>query len=140
MKEHKTFTFKNELSELNTLAERLESLGEEWELGSKAIFSINLALDEILTNIISYGFEDNASHSITIDFDLNAKDIDITIVDDGKPFNLLDVAEPDTSAPLEDRKIGGLGILFVKKFMDKVEYQRKDNYNIVKLKKILANI
>ena len=59
----------------------------------------------------------------------------IQIEDDGKEFNPLSYAEPDTDLSLDDRKIGGLGIHFVRKIMDDITYIRSDNKNILTLKK-----
>ena len=59
----------------------------------------------------------------------------ITVTDDGIPFNPLEVAKPDTSLPLEDREIGGLGIHFVLSMVDELTYERTDHRNIVTLSK-----
>ncbi len=128
----------NTLSELDHLADWLEMLGEEWQLPSKAVFNLNLVLEELVTNIIFYGYRDKESHQIQIDFWLEKEMIKITIEDDGKEFDpfLLDTPD-DLDKPIEERKIGGLGIHFVKKLMDKYEYQRNNNRNKIILVKHL---
>jgi anti-sigma regulatory factor (Ser/Thr protein kinase) len=128
----------NSLSELEHLAGWLEMLGEEWQLPSKVVFNLNLVLEELVTNIIFYGYCDDESHQIQIDFGLENEVIEVIIGDDGIEFNpfLLD-APDDLNKPIEERKIGGLGIHFVKQLMDKYDYQRNNNRNKIILVKHL---
>ena len=91
------FKLKSKLSELKTLCSHLEDCGDKMELPQKCLFEINLGLDELFTNIISYGFEDESEHQIKFTL---AKDKDTLVVqveDDGKPFNPLDVEGPGLS-------------------------------------------
>jgi anti-sigma regulatory factor (Ser/Thr protein kinase) len=120
------------------LAGWLEMLGEEWQLPSKVVFNLNLVLEELVTNIIFYGYRDDESHQIQIDFGLENEVIEVIIGDDGIEFNpfLLD-APDDLNKPIEERKIGGLGIHFVKQLMDKYDYQRNNNRNKIILVKHL---
>lgn len=95
----------------------------------------NMIFDELLSNIISYGFQDEEKHTIDIKVELHEKRLVITIIDDGTPFNPFSLKEPDTTLPLEERNIGGLGIHLVKKAVDKYTYQRNINKNVVTLVK-----
>lgn len=132
------FNIINDLKELGTLAEKIEFAAEEWKLNSNTSYKINLCLDELVTNTISYGFNDNKEHEIIIELNLNNdNEIQIIIIDDGIEFNPLKAEAPDLDSELEDKKLGGLGIYFVKKFMDKVDYFREGNKNILKLIKKL---
>ena len=129
------FELKNALSELDTLCRNLETFGNTLGLSKKSIFQINLALDELFTNIVSYGFKDDETHRIK--FALTAEDgtIIIRIEDSGIPF---DPASPQTSKaqpPVENCQIGGLGLHLVKKMMDDVVYERCDDRNIITMKK-----
>jgi anti-sigma regulatory factor (Ser/Thr protein kinase) len=98
-----------------------------------------VALEEILVNVASYAYEDGKGE-ITIDYvliDSPQKMISITISDEGKAFNPLEAEDPDTTLPVEQRKIGGLGIFIVKKTMDVIDYDRKYNKNVLTIKKKL---
>jgi anti-sigma regulatory factor (Ser/Thr protein kinase) len=99
---------------------------------------VNLVFDEILSNIISYAYQDDAGHEIKIGIDLTAEKLLVSIEDDGIPFNPFAREEPDTSLPIEDREIGGLGIHLVKNVMDEVTYHRRQDANLLVLSKNLA--
>jgi len=130
------FTYRNELTELETLAGNLETFGEEEDINPAVIHAFNLCLDEIVTNIISYGFEDGADHEIALDIDRDGEWITAVVVDNGKEFNpLTDAKDPDLDASIEDREIGGLGIFFLKQMMDELNYERVDGYNRLTMKK-----
>ena len=135
MKE-KQINISNALPELEHLAGELEMLGEEWGLPAKVVFNLNLVLEELITNTIFYGYRDKDAHQILIDFLIENNVIKVTIEDDGVEFNLfLSETPDDLNKPIEDRKIGGLGIHLVKKLMDDYEYQRNNNKNIIILVK-----
>lgn len=126
---------KNDLSELERLSLALEKFGEEHNLPLKIIMDVNLALDEIFTNIVSYGFEDQDKHLIFICLAIKEKELNITVEDNGIPFNPLEIPEPDLDLPLEERKIGGLGLHFVRKMIGELRYERKAGRNVLFLKK-----
>jgi anti-sigma regulatory factor (Ser/Thr protein kinase) len=131
MKE-KQINISNALPELEHLARELEMLGEEWELPTKVVFNLNLVLEELITNTIFYGYRDKDAHQILIDFLIENNMIKVTIEDDGVEFNpFLSETPDDLNKPIEDRKIGGLGIHFVKKLMNAYEYRRNNNKNII---------
>lgn len=125
----------NKLDDINILSEKVEDLGEKLNLGMQTIFAVNLSLDEILTNIISYAYQDGKNHEIEISFEILSEDLTITIIDDGIAFDPLQNPPPETDLDLDEREIGGLGIHFVKEKMDQVDYHRSENKNILTLKK-----
>ena len=130
-----SFKLKSKLSELDTLCQNLEKFGQSIGLSSKCMFEANLALDELFTNIISYGFNDNKEHTIEIEISLQNNKLIFHIEDDGIPFNPIEVDEPDLECTIEECKIGGLGIHLAKNLMDEVCYQRCKEKNILTLKK-----
>jgi serine/threonine-protein kinase RsbW len=136
MAKHKvSFKLKSKLSELDTLYEHLERFGQSIGLSSKCIFEANLALDELFTNIISYGFDDTDEHIIKITIAHQNDHVVFCIEDDGVPFNPTKAKIPDLACTIEECKIGGLGIHLAKNLMDEVCYQRCKNKNILTLKK-----
>jgi len=132
------FELKSQLSELNSLCRHLEDCGNVMELPQKCLFEINLGLDELFTNIISYGFEDESEHQIKFSLAKEKETLVVQVEDDGKPFNPLDVASPEISLDLDEVNIGGMGIHLIKKMMDDIFYQRVEGKNKLVLKKCVA--
>jgi phosphoserine phosphatase RsbU/P len=97
-----------------------------------------IVFDDLLNNIISYGFSDDEEHQINIDVSVTSEQLVITVADDGMPFNPFDRVGPDTSLSLEERDIGGLGVLLVTELMDQCSYQRRRDRNVVTLVMNLA--
>jgi anti-sigma regulatory factor (Ser/Thr protein kinase) len=127
---------RNDLSEIDRIQRLVEERAPEWALSPSSLNAINVSLDEVLTNIISYGYDDGAAHSIAIRVALETDgQVTIEVADDGKPFNPLETPEPDTDADIDDRPIGGLGIHLVLKLMDEVAYRRETDRNILTLKR-----
>jgi len=133
----KKLTISNRLDQLDVIAAVFESLADEWSIPMNVSLNLNLVLEELVTNIIFYGYDDTNEHMIDIELSLNGKMVHIKIEDDGKAFNPLLNNEPDTGLSLENRKIGGLGIHFVRKIMDDILYTRTGNKNILELTKSL---
>lgn len=97
-----------------------------------------VVVDEIFSNIVKYGFKDHNVDNyiiIDLDMDLNKRNIKLTFKDNGIPFNPLENDDPNISLSLNDREEGGLGIFIVKKMMDKVTYEYKDDNNILTIEK-----
>lgn len=103
--------------------------------GSKKIAEIELALEEILVNIIKHAYmEQGIKGEIAVNCRLDGpKKLIIEIVDWGMPFDILSVPKPDIAADIDVRQIGGLGIYFAKKLMDEIRYRREDGRNIITL-------
>ena len=122
---------------MSSLDDMVDLVVEECEkagFDKKKLHHIRLACEEMIVNIISYAYPDNAGDiRISIDKTDEPPGISIYIMDSGIAFNPLDKEDPDISAPVTERQIGGLGIFLVKKVMDTVDYRREDNSNIVHL-------
>ena len=129
------FELKSKLSELTTLCRYLEDCGNVMELPQKCLLELNLGLDELFSNIISYGFEDESEHRIKFSLVKDSKTLIVQVEDDGIPFNPLDVTGPEVSHDLESINIGGLGIHLVKEMMDDIDYKRVEGKNKLILKK-----
>ena len=129
-----TFELKNKLSELDRLCLNCEEVGQSIGVSDKSIFEMNLALDELFTNIISYGFQDNHEHIIKVRITIEGDQLQMRIEDDGVPFNPLESKTPDFQCGVEECKIGGLGIHLIKKLMDDIQYQRVADKNILFLR------
>ena len=132
-----TISLKNEISEISSVVEKVEGFCEENLIHPKILNTINLALDEIITNIISYGYTDGKEHIIDLTLLADDKNLTVKIEDDALAFNPLEQAEPDINKPLEDKQIGGLGIHLIRKLLDELEYNRIDGKNVFFMKKKL---
>ena len=130
-----SFKLKSNLSELDALCQNLEKFGQSMGLSKKCVFEANLALDELFTNIISYGFDDKNEHTISITIALQNDELVVNIEDDGIPFNPTNAETPDLECTIEECRIGGLGIHLAKNLMNEVCYQRCKDKNILTLKK-----
>ena len=131
----KKIILKNQLSELDHVRQSLEELSGTVGAHPKLMHAIDLSLDEVLTNIISYGYDDKVDHEIEVRVSLDTQSCIIEIEDDARHFNPVDLPEADTTSSLEERKVGGLGVHFVRTLMDEVEYKLQNNRNLLILKK-----
>jgi anti-sigma regulatory factor (Ser/Thr protein kinase) len=139
MKQHKlSFELQNNATELDKLCRHLNKFGQTIGLSQKSIFQINLALDELFTNIISYGYNDKGRHRIHFVISCQDGTIVIRVEDNGVPFDVAAFKSPDPKNTLEDCKVGGLGLHLIRKLMDEISYERQDDKNIVTLKKCVA--
>ena len=125
----------NDLKEIARVAEQIDEFCASQDLTSEVAYAVNLALDEILTNTINYGYDDDEPHRIEIIVSLEVDALVIVIVDDSAAFDLSNAPTPDVGASLEERPLGGLGLFLVHQMMDGVEYRREGGRNIVTLKK-----
>jgi len=133
-----SFELKNDLSELKALYQNLENFGRTTGLSGNSINEINIGLDELFTNIVSYGFRDDSEHRIRFSSHLKNDVLTIYVEDDGIPFNPLEIKDPETPTDLLDVKIGGLGIHFIKQLMDEVCYDRNQGKNKLTLIKSIS--
>lgn len=133
-----TLRIPNTFDALTTAAEETTRFLEENSASPDAVFAANLAIEELVTNIVKYGYDDSAAHEIVIALSVLNNELRIEISDDGHEFNPFDQPEPDTTLPAEERPIGGLGIHFVRNMLDDCAYCRTDGKNIVTLSKKIS--
>lgn len=132
------FELTSNLSELNTLCWHLDECGNMMELPQRCRTELNLGLDELFTNIISYGFEDQSEHQIKFRLSKVGETLVVEVEDDGIPFNPLEATRPKVARDLESINIGGLGIHLMKNMVDDINYQRIEGRNKVTLRKSVA--
>jgi anti-sigma regulatory factor (Ser/Thr protein kinase) len=124
-------TLPGTLDSLYPFMDFVTSYAREQGFGSEKIGEIELALEEVLVNIIKHAYKEcdiEGNIKITCIQD-DKQSIIIEIADWGTPFNIFSAREPDISLDIDKRQIGGLGIFFVKKLMDEVRYRREDDQN-----------
>ncbi len=118
----------------------VEKFAETLGLSPKLVYQLTLVLDELITNIISYGYDTPGCYTIDVQASCDDGILELRVVDDARPFNPITAQPPELDVPLEDRAkpVGGMGIHLVKSLMDSVDYQRKDGKNMLFLRKNLA--
>lgn len=138
MDDQLTLRVKSDFAEIPTANEAVSRWLAERNAPPALDYHANLALEELVTNCIKYGYADAAQHVIEVELKLSATEMVLTVTDDGLPFNPLAQPEPDTSLPVEDRPIGGLGIHLLRKMSDRMEYERRGEKNQVTIRKSLG--
>ena len=130
-----TLTIVNDLAELPRVAESIDEFCESQAFPPACAFKLNVALEELLTNTISYGYDDTLPHEIRLTATHRGDDILVEISDDAQQFDPRDVPPPDLESALEERRVGGLGVHLVKTLMDEVDYAYEGGRNRVTLRK-----
>lgn len=124
---------RNDRAQVRQLASWVEDFVQRAQLSAAVRQSIDLALEEWVTNVIVYAWTDACEHWITIRFFASPSEARVEVEDDGREFNPLTAPVPDVSAPLETRPIGGLGLHMIRQLLDAVDYRRTNGRNILTL-------
>ena len=128
----------NCVDEVPTVVAALQQFCVREGLDQSVAQAAELALDELLTNIISYGYTDTREHRILVEFAIERNALKLMVSDDGVAFNPFELSAPDVNLALENRKTGGLGVFLVKEFMDQHSYLRSGGRNVLTLHKSLT--
>ena len=124
------------VKEIATITEYVDLFLEKLECPMKAQMQIDVALDEIFSNIANYAYGgEKGEATVGIEELPGAVGVKIVFTDGGVPYNPLAKEDPDVTLSADERPIGGLGIYIVKKTMDSVEYEHKDGKNILTITK-----
>ncbi len=119
----------NKIRDLARMPELVDRFASEHQLSPNVVFGMNVALDEMLSNIIKYGYADEAIHEIRVRLSVDGSMLVFEIEDDGLPFDPCAAPDVDTDAPVEERKVGGLGIHIVRNLMAQMDYARVGDRN-----------
>ncbi len=133
VKQERHLILHNDIQQIPQLADFMETIAEEKHLNQNDTMSLNLALEEAVTNVILYAYPDGSDGLVDIEAVLREHSIEFTITDSGFPFDPTAVPEVDITLLADERSIGGLGIHLVRQIMDEVRYQRLDNKNVLTL-------
>ena len=121
---------------VDKVIEFIDGMLEEYDCGVREQMAIDVAVDELFSNIARYAYNPETGYAtVLVDVKNDPLAVEITFIDHGVPYDPLAKADPDTTLSVEDRQIGGLGIFIVKKSMDAVNYEYKDGKNILTIKK-----
>ena len=134
-----TLILANSIDEIGVAAEAIEQFCADHGVPADALFKINVVVEEILTNVIMHGFTDTDRHEILLTIANDCGQIVVEVADDGVAFDPLQAPPPDLTSAIEDRKIGGLGIHFVRTMMDGAAYRRENGRNHLTIRKRYAS-
>jgi anti-sigma regulatory factor (Ser/Thr protein kinase) len=129
----------NEPAEVTRLTAVVTRLLEPLDVTPRAQYVIDLVLEEMVLNVINHAFDVPGPRKIKVDVTATDDMVTIKIEDDGKEFDPVKATEPDTSLPLEDRPIGGLGIHLVRKMTAGMTYERVGGKNVLVVRVALAD-
>jgi serine/threonine-protein kinase RsbW len=135
MKEEHSIRISNSMAEVASALAQAEAWLGEKNAPQKAHYFASLAIEELATNWINYGCQDTGAHFMEFDLRLLGDCVSMQARDDGAPFNPLEVSLCSTTPPAEEREIGGLGILLLRKMADHMSYEHRDGCNILTLEK-----
>jgi serine/threonine-protein kinase RsbW len=130
-----SLTIGNAIPELEKIVTFVDRFGLDQRLSRTIAVDVNVCLDELLNNTISYGYDDQQRHEIIVTLRRTADWLTIEIKDDGRAFDPTAAAVTIPRATMQARKAGGLGIHFVRTLMDEVDYRREGRLNVLRLKK-----
>ena len=120
-------TIEPNLDSLERIAASVEEIGQKDNWSADLVFKINIVLDELATNIVKYG---GKVSEIEVSLSSEEEVVTVEITDDGQSFDpLTEAPEPDLDSSLNERRIGGLGVFFVRSMMDDLQYRREQGKN-----------
>lgn len=128
-------TLKLDFADLEQLHSFLVEIRQRLSISERCLFETNLALEEVFSNVLSYGVNNRPGHFVKIVITAAQNVLTIRVEDDGKSFNPLEAKTPNLEYDLENCAPGGLGIHLIKHFMDDIRYKRYQNRNVLTMNK-----
>ncbi len=133
----RSMTIANDVGEVPRMSEFIEAFCEESGLDTSATMRLNLAIEEAVVNVIAYAYPPGRPGAVTVEAASGSDFITFVIRDNGVPFDPTAKGEVDTTLPVEERPIGGLGIHLVRQIVDDISYQRLGDQNVLTIGKKL---
>ena len=133
----KELIIKNQMQELERVSAFVEGIVEELKLGQDMLCELQLVMEEMVVNVISYAYPEGTVADITLIAESDGIELTFVISDKGKEFDPTQQEDADMSINPAEREIGGMGIFIVKNIMNEVTYQRLEGHNLLTMKKTL---
>ncbi len=134
-----SFRVPNVMASLERLSAPIQHHLAQQGADDAALYAACLALEELFTNIVKYGHQDEVEHEVEVRLQTTPELFRLVLSDDGHCFDPFDQPAPDTECPLEERQIGGLGLHFVRNMLDRCHYERREGRNIVTVEKAMRS-
>ena len=136
----KEMTITATVENIDTVTDFVNEQLEALDCPMKAQMQIDIAIDELFSNIAHYAYNpDIGEATVRIEVLEEPLSVIITFIDGGVPYDPLSTADPDTSLSAEERAAGGLGIFMVKKSMDEISYRYEGGKNILSIRKKIGS-
>jgi len=129
------FRIRNELSEIGIVRDALDALGRELGIPMKALSQLQVALDEVVSNVVKYSWDDGNKHEFLVRITVQPTRVDLEIFDDGREYDPRTAPSPGPATPGQRPRPGGLGIHMIRKLVDTFAYERIDGRNHTTLSK-----
>jgi serine/threonine-protein kinase RsbW len=129
---------RNDVADLAALTSAMERVGAEHGMPDKSLFQLQVALDEIVSNVIKYGWPEGGTHEIEIRITARSEGVEVEIVDDGRMFDPRDAPKRDKPLPGQRPRPGGVGVQMTRELVDRIDYARIGNRNCTSLTKLYA--
>ena len=133
----KELIIKNHVQELERVTAFVESIGEELRLSQELLGDLQLVMEEMVVNVISYAYPEGTTADITLIAESDGNELTFVLSDKGKEFDPTKKEDTDMSSNPAEREIGGMGIFIVKNIMNEVTYQRINGKNLLTMTKII---
>jgi len=127
-------TIQNDLAELTRVNESANEILQRSGADEQLVYATQLALEEVLSNVIRHGYPDSNRHEIALTLRAGAGRIELEIADDGREFDPTTAPEAELDLPLAERRAGGLGIHLVRAFVREIHYERRRGRNLLRLR------
>ncbi len=124
-----------DIKDIEPMCRLVRQFGELHEIPLRTLYAVNLAIDEAVTNIVQYAFDDPKGQELLVYIEVSGAELRGNVIDEGRAFNPLTAHPPDITAPLQERDPGGLGIYLVRSLMDRVSYRREEGKNVLTMSK-----
>jgi anti-sigma regulatory factor (Ser/Thr protein kinase) len=128
----------NDLAEIAVVRDALDQLGSDLQVPMSALMPLQVALDEVVSNVVKYSWLDGGKHEIFVRITVSATGVALDIFDDGRPFDPREAPEPNRAPKGQRPRPGGVGIHMTKKLVDNLAYERIDGRNHTSLIKNCA--
>jgi serine/threonine-protein kinase RsbW len=129
---------RNNIADLVALTTAMERVGAEYGMPKKALYHLQIALDEMVSNVIKYAWPEGGAHNIEIHITIRDDRVEVEIIDDGRMFDPRDAPRRDNPLPGQRPRPGGVGVQMTKQLVDRIDYARIGDRNRTTLTKLCA--
>ena len=131
----KTLYLRDDIGEIERIVKAITKVANTVACPPVVLHDVTLAMEEIFSNVVFYGFGDDIDHTITFTIAIEKESLILILQDEGIPFNPLNVRRSFQQRPLETRDKGGMGIELARNLMDRMVYRRERGKNILRMEK-----
>ena len=133
----KELRIRNQMTELEKVNQFIGEISEELGLSMELTMDLNLVIEEMVVNVISYAYPEGTEANIELKAESNGKELTFVLSDRGRKFDPTLSKSPDMNVNPAERNLGGMGIYIVKNIMNEVTYQRLEGKNLLTMKKVI---